>query len=83
MRENLNEAENKPSFYSILTANVRYDDRLSFAEKVFFSEITCRTNVLGFCYTSNYTFLELYKKDIRTISRWIFNLAKLGYINVD
>lgn len=83
MIKNLNEIENMPSFYSIMTANVRYDDRLSFAERVFYSEITCRTNTLGYCYTSNSTFAKLYNKDVRTITRWVSNLAELNYINVE
>lgn len=74
---------NKPSFYSILTAKVRYDNRLSFAEKVFYSEITCRTNALGYCYTSNSKFASLYNKDVRTITRWITHLNKLKYINIE
>lgn len=83
MIENLNEIDNLPSFYSILTANVRYDNRLSFAERVFYSEITCRTNALGYCYTSNCTFAKLYNKDIRTITRWVSHLTELNYIKVE
>ena len=73
----------QPSFFSILTADVRYDERLSSAEKVFYSEITSRTNALGYCYTSNNTFANLYKKDVRTITRWITELQKLNYIDVE
>lgn len=73
----------QPSFYSIMPANLRYDERLSSAEKIFYSEITCRTNALGYCFTSNSTFAELYKKDVRTITRWVTHLNELGYIKLE
>ena len=41
-----------PSFFSVLTANVRYDKRLSASEKIFYSEISALTNSFGFCSAS-------------------------------
>ena len=50
-----NENINRPSYFSILTADVRYDKDLSASEKIFYSEITCLCQVDGFCYfTFNY-----------------------------
>ncbi|MGE9832701.1 conserved phage C-terminal domain-containing protein, partial [Ligilactobacillus salivarius] len=38
----------KPGYYSILTANVRYDKRLKANEKLLFSEITALSNKYGY-----------------------------------
>lgn len=74
--------ENKPSFYSILTANVRYDERLSDSEKILFSEITALSNKYGYCTATNNYFSELYNVSKRTISTRISNLKKLGYLYI-
>ena len=69
-----------PSYYAIITANVRYDNRLSANEKILFAEITALTSKQGYCFASNSYFAKLYNKDIRTIARWINNLSKFNYI---
>lgn len=74
--------ECKPSFYSILTANVRYDERLSDSEKILFSEITALSNKYGYCTATNNYFSELYNVSKRTISTRISNLKKLGYLYI-
>ena len=72
----------KPSYFSILTADVRYDERLRPNEKIMFSEITALSNKHGYCSASNNYFSKLYKVHKDTISDWINNLKKYGYINV-
>ncbi|MBK3956922.1 alpha/beta hydrolase, partial [Staphylococcus haemolyticus] len=39
----------QPSYYSIITANVRYDNRLTDSEKLLFAEITSLSNKYGYC----------------------------------
>lgn len=73
----------KPSYYAIIPAVVRYDDRLSASEKLMYGELTCLTNKLGYCYASNSYFAKLYGKDASTISRWVKNLEDCGYITID
>lgn len=73
----------QPNFYSIIPADLRYDNRLKATEKLFFSEISALTNVLGYCYAGNKYFSKLCSCDIRTISRWLHNLEKYGYIKVE
>lgn len=75
----------KPSYYSILTADVRYDKRLkNHADcKVLYSEITALSNKYGYCKASNKYFSELYGRPTPTISKWINLLKKLGYIKVE
>ena len=71
-----------PNFYSIIPADLRYDNRLKATEKIFFSEISALTNLYGYCYASNKYFSKLYDCDERTIRRWINSLEHLGYIKV-
>ena len=75
--------EDRPNYYSILTANVRYDERLKkYADcKVLFSEITALANKNGYCTASNGYFAKLYDRPKPTISKWINLLIKLGYLN--
>ena len=72
-----------PNFYSIIPADLRYDSRLKATEKLFFSEISALTNVYGYCYASNKYFAKLYDCDVRTITRWLSKLNKLGYIKIE
>lgn len=72
----------KPSYYSILTADVRYDKRLKPNEKILFSEITALTQANGICWATNDYFSKLYDVEKVTVSKWINNLKKLGYIDV-
>ena len=79
-RYKLNE---KPSYFSILTADVRYDERLKANEKIMYSEITALSNKYGYCSASNNYFAKLYKVHKDTISDWINNLKKFGYIRIE
>ena len=72
----------KPSYFSILTADVRYDERLKASEKIMYSEITALSNKYGYCSASNNYFAKLYKVEKNTVSLWINNLKKYGYISV-
>jgi len=73
----------QPNYYSIIPANVRYDKRLKANEKLLYGEITSLANAKGYCYASNGYFAELYDASTETISRWISNLKKLGYIDFE
>lgn len=75
----------KPSFYSFLTADVRYDPRLKnhADEKILFSEITALSNKYGYCSASNGYFAKNYDRPKQTISKWINHLKKLGYLKIE
>lgn len=70
----------KPSYYSILTADVRYDEKLSASEKLLFSEITALSNKHGYCTAGNGYFSKLYNVSDRSVTRWIKHLKELGYL---
>ena len=72
----------KPSYYSILPAEVRYDEELSPSQKILYSEITALANKYGYCMASNKYFADLYGVSTITISRWLNKLKEKGYVIV-
>ena len=75
--------EEKPNYYAILPASVRYDNRLRASEKLLYGEITALTQKTGECWASNSYFSELYGVTPQAISKWIMDLKAYGYIEID
>ncbi|APX72694.1 helix-turn-helix domain-containing protein [Companilactobacillus allii] len=73
----------KPSYYSILTAEVRYDSEITYFEKILYSEITALSNKYGYCTATNNYFKSLYGKSIGTVSRSINHLKSRGFLTVE
>jgi uncharacterized membrane protein len=70
----------KPNYYAILPAEVRYSDTLTPNAKILYAEISALTNKSGKCFAQNLYFAELYNVSKGTISRWISELEKNGFI---
>ena len=68
------------NYYAIIPANVRYDKDLSANAKLLYGEITALSNGEGYCWATNSYFANLYNVSNETISRWISQLIKKGYI---
>lgn len=81
--EETNQEIERPNYYAILPANVRYDKRLSANAKLLYCEISALANVKGYCYASNNYFSELFSVDSRSVQRWLYNLKDYGYITMD
>lgn len=75
--------EERPNYYSILPADVRYNKNLTANEKLLYSEITALTVATGECWASNEYFARLYNLSIRSITRMIGNLKANGYIELE
>ena len=75
--------EDKPNYYSVIPAIVRYDNVLKPNEKLLYGEISALTNRNGECWASNDYFAKLYDKSKDTVSDWISMLNKKGYISVE
>ena len=75
--------EERPNYYSILPANVRYDPNLTSNEKLLYSEITALTVATGECWATNEYFARLYNLSTRSITRMIGNLKANGYIELE
>ena len=71
----------KPNYYAIIPAEVRYSN-LKPNAKLLYGEITALSGKLGYCYATNNYFAELYGVSKNTISSWISDLKKLGFITV-
>ncbi|WP_323669133.1 helix-turn-helix domain-containing protein [Aliarcobacter butzleri] len=69
-----------PNYYAILTAEVRYDKRLSPNAKLLYAEITALCGKDGKCWAKNSYFAELYEVSKKSISRWVNELVENGYI---
>lgn len=72
----------QPSYYSILTAPVRYSTKISDKAKLLYAEITSLSTKHGYCWASNAYFANLYTCSIDTISRCIKQLETNGFIDV-
>lgn len=72
----------RPSFYGILPADVRYCSDLSASAKIFYTEITALADQKGFCFASNEYFAALYDVEARQIRRWLSQLSEMGFIKV-
>ena len=71
----------QPNYYTILSAEVRYDKNLTANAKLLYAEITALLDMNGECFASNRYFSELYGKSTVTISKWIRELALSSYIS--
>lgn len=75
--------ENKSNYFAVIPATVRYDQRLTPAEKLLYGEITALANKEGYCYAQNRYFANLYNVAIGSVSRWLSHLQKFGYIIIE
>lgn len=79
----MSDEELKKSYYAIIPADVRYDERLPLGARLLYGEITALCNEKGYCWAGNKYFANLYKVTDRTVRDWISNLVVNGYITSD
>lgn len=77
------EEDNKPGYYAIIPAVVRYCLELKFAERLLYGEITALLNKEGYCFATNRYFADLFGVITGTVSRWISHLEELGFIKIE
>ena len=75
--------ENRPGYYAVIPADVRYDDRIPANAKLLYGEISALTDMNGFCFAGNEYFARLYGLSERTITGLIKALKDNGHILVD
>ena len=73
----------KPNYYAVIPASVRYNENINSSQKIFYSEITALTQKTGECWASNNYFASLYKVSPGSISNWVKKLEKEGLISVE
>ena len=72
----------KPNYYAIIPADVRYCKKLKPIERLIYAEITCLTNHKGYCWATNEYFSNLFEISTRSVSRHINNLKEFRFISV-
>ena len=72
----------RPSYFATIPADVRYSD-LNPSAKLLYGEITCLTHKEGYCWATNSYFSDLYGVTKNTISTWINQLKRKGFISVE
>lgn len=70
----------KPNYYAIIPAKVRYDENISANAKLLFAEISSLCNKSGICNASNKYLADVYNVSTVSISKWVNQLVKCGYI---
>ncbi len=71
---------NKPSYYAIIPANVRYDETLTPNAKLLYAEITALCNMNGKCIASTNYFATLYNVSRVSIQKWLKQLEENNHI---
>lgn len=73
----------RPNYYAIIPAIVRYDEDLTPNAKLLYGEITALCNRQGYCFATNEYFAQLYNVSIKSISNWINTLKNKNYIKIE
>lgn len=72
----------KPSYWAVLPAQVRYDPGLPPNAKLLYAEISSLTDQTGYCFASNSYFQALYSVSERTVQNLLKALKDKGYIRI-
>ena len=72
----------KPGYWAVLPAVVRYDRQLPDKAKLLYAEISSLTEQRGYCYANNEYFQNLYDITDRTVRRLLQALQTAGYIRI-
>ena len=73
----------KPGYYAILPAAVRYDDRLRPNGKLLYAEITALASRDGYCWADNAFFARNFGVTERCVQRLLVQLEVYGYIETE
>ena len=71
------------NYYAIIPASIRYDSELTPNAKLMYGELTALSNEKGYCWASNSYFSQLYNVSNVSISKWISQLQKKKYIDIE
>ena len=74
---------NKPNYYAVIPAEVRYNKKLTPNAKLLYAEITALCNMNGKCTASTQYFCKLYEVSRASIQNWLRLLDNHGYIERD
>lgn len=72
----------KPNYYAIIPANVRYS-QIPAGAKLLYGELTALTSREGYCWSTNKYFAELYDVHQNSVVLWLGFLQKEGFIRME
>lgn len=67
----MTETVERPNYYAIIPASVRYDNNLPGKASLLYGEITALCNQKGYCWASDSYFANLYGVSKQTIQNWL------------
>ena len=70
----------KPNYYAVIPAEVRYNKKLTPNSKLLYAEITALCNMNGKCTASTQYFCRLYEVSRVSIQKWLKTLEDNNYI---
>lgn len=73
----------KPNYYAIIPAIVRYDKELTANAKLLYAEITALCNEKGFCWANNSYFSQLYGVSDRSIQMLLKQLKEKNILKLN
>ena len=78
----MDEQKQKPGYWAVIPAAVRYDEKLTPNAKLLYAEISSLTDGTGYCFASNAYFQALFGLSERTIQNLLRALQLRGYIRI-
>ena len=72
-----------PSYWAVLPAGIRYDDRIPPNAKLLYAEISSLTDRTGYCWAEDAYFAGLYRITERTVRSLLRALKEQGYIRIE
>ena len=73
----------RPSYWAVLPAEIRYDDRIPANAKILYAEISSLTGSEGYCWATDDYFAGLYQITERSVRRLLAALEDQGYIRIE
>ena len=77
-----NSEKERPAYWAILPAPVRYDASLPASAKLIYAEISALTGKRGYCFASNEYLMDLFDVSERTLQRHLKALEQRGWIKI-
>jgi len=73
----------KPAYYAVLEAEVRYDKNISSTAKLIYAEVTALTQKEGYAWATNKYFADNFNISPSQVSRIMSDLQEAGYIAIE
>jgi DNA-binding transcriptional ArsR family regulator len=77
-----NSEKERPAYWAILPATVRYDKELPASAKLIYAEISALSGKTGFCFASNEYLMQLFDVSERALQRHLKALEERGLVQI-